>query len=113
MGKKEKDNRNILELRPKQAVQWETKENDAVVLLVPKFHNIILVTYLAPRLRNPNFNVRLDEYGSFIWLRCDGSKTVLEIAEEMREKFGESFDPNLERITKFVRQMLKHEFVTA
>ncbi len=113
MGKKQQDTRNILELRPKQAVQWEMKENDAVVLLVPKFHNIILVTYLVPRLRNPNFNVRLDEHGSFIWLRCDGSKTVQEIAEEMLEKFGETFDPDFQRITKFVRQMLKHEFVRA
>src|SRR5512140_1029710 len=113
MGKKQKDTRNILDLRPVQAVQWEKEENDAVVLLVPKVHNIILVTYLMPRLRQPNFKVKLDEYGSFIWLRCDGSKTVLEIGEEMRGKFGEAFDPDFQRITRFVRQMLKHEFVTA
>ncbi len=109
--RREKDTRNILELKPVQAVQWEMKENDSVVLLVPKFHNPVLVRFLLPRLRRPYFNVRLDEHGSFIWLRCNGSKTILEIAGEMREKYGESFDPDYSRITKFIRQMIKHEFV--
>ncbi len=102
---------NLLDLKPVRNLEWETKENDLIVLLVPKFRNRVLLRYLLPRLAKPNIRVELDGYGSFLWQQCDGAATVFEIAQRMKTKFGDEFDPSYERIGSFVRQMLRNDFI--
>jgi hypothetical protein len=107
-----KEKVNLFDLKPIRNVQWETKENDLVVLLVPKFQNKFLARHVMPRLRAPNFRIDLDKYGSFVWRESDGNTTVLEIAERMREKFGEEFDPKYERVGRFVSQLVHQKFLS-
>lgn len=99
---------NLFELKPVRSISWETGDNGFIVLLVPKFRNPHLVKWLLPRLSKPNFRVKLDAHGSFIWSQCDGDTTVLEIAERMKVKFGEAVEPLDDRIARFI-QKLEHE----
>ena len=102
---------NLLELKPKRNIQWETGENDQVVLLVPKFQNGILARWVQPRLSRPHYRVKLDAYGSFIWNACDGNTTVSEIARRMEENFKEDRESLYERIGKFIGQLDHSQFV--
>jgi hypothetical protein len=102
---------NLLELKPIRNLKWETGDKNETILLVPKFKNRYLLKWLVPRLKKQNFKVKLDEFGSFVWNHCDGNNTVGEIAEKMKIKFGEDFDPTCERIGKFVSQMIRDSFV--
>jgi hypothetical protein len=102
---------NLLDLKPQRNLEWETKENEIIVLLVPKFQNAILVAYLLPRLSKPNIRLELDAYGSYVWQQCDGQTTVFEIAERMKSKFGGTVDPSYDRIGKFIRQLLHNKFI--
>jgi hypothetical protein len=102
---------NLLDLKPVRILQWETKENGSVVLLVPKFHNPLLVRYLVPHLAKPFIRLELDETGSFVWQECDGAATVAVIADRMKKRFGEEFDPEYERVGRFIRQLLRNEFI--
>jgi hypothetical protein len=106
-----KDSRNLLELKPVRVLEWETKENGSVVLLVPKFHNPFLVKYLVPRLAKPFIRLELDATGSFVWQECDGNSTVSVIADRVKSRFGENFDPDYSRIGNFIRQLLRNEFI--
>jgi hypothetical protein len=106
-----KDNRNLLDLKPVRMLQWETKENGSVVLLVPKFHNPLLVRYLVPHLAKPFIRLELDATGSFVWQESDGNSTVSVIADRMKTRFGETFDPDFSRIGNFIRQLLRNEFI--
>jgi hypothetical protein len=110
VGKKT-DTRNLLELKPLRNLQWEEGENDQVVLLVPKFTNRWMRTWVLPRLGKPHFRVKTDAFGSFVWKKCDGTSTVLAIGEEMNASFGSEFDPTYERVSKFIQQLVKNEFV--
>ena len=49
--------------------------------------------------------IRLDEAGSFAWLRLDGRSTVGEVAAEMRGQLGSAVEPAEERLGTLVRQL--------
>lgn len=103
---------NLLELTPTRNVKWETAENQLVVLLVPKFKNRFSVKYLQPLVAKPNFHLKLDAYGSFVWNHLDGNTTVMKIAESMKEYFGESVEPVYERVGKFIHMLQREKFIT-
>jgi hypothetical protein len=103
---------NLLELTPERNVKWETNEKQLVVLLIPKFKNRLSVKYLQPLVAKPNFHLKLDLYGSFVWNRLDGNTTVMKIAESMKEHFGESVEPVYERVGKFIHMLQREKFIT-
>ncbi len=99
---------NLLELRPRRNVEWEIDKEGKAVLLVPRFSNRLLRTWLLPLLAKPNFRVRLDAAGTAFWKRCDGFTPVLEIAEEMSTRSGTDLDDMIERLGRFLAR-LEHE----
>lgn len=109
MGKRTKDEGpeapNLLDLKPARRVEWEDVGEDRVVLLVPKFSHRFWVKWLLPRLRKPFFRVKLDEYGTLVWKLCDGETTVLEIGEQMRERFGDDAEPLYDRLAVFIKRL--------
>ena len=102
---------NLLELKPIRNVEWERNGDESVVLLVPKFKNRLLVKWLIPQISKLRFQVKLDQYGSFIWNRCDGTTTVGEIAELMAEKFGQPVDSLHSRIGLFLQRLIRDKFL--
>ena len=68
---KEQPEKNLLDLIPAHAVKWDTREDDKIVLYKPKYKNRFLVKHLVPRLKNTDFRVNLDRYGSWVWKAID------------------------------------------
>jgi hypothetical protein len=102
---------NLLKLKPLRTNPWEKTADGTIVLIYPKFRSRFLRKYLLPLLAKPNFRIKLDAYGSFIWLRCDGGTDVASIAAEMRDHFGEEVEPVYERIGLFLRRMEFGDFI--
>jgi hypothetical protein len=111
VSKEEKPQANLLDLRPKRNLEWETQPNENVVLVIPKFRNRFLVKWFVPMLAKPNIRVKLDDRGSYVWRRCDGSMTVAKIGEEMSAVFREPIDVTYERIGKFLQKLVRDKFV--
>ncbi|MFH0990972.1 MAG: PqqD family protein [bacterium] len=103
--KKKKTEVNLLDLKPIQNVKWEVGDNGNAVLLIPKFKNGMLAKYVTPKLKRPNFRVKLDDFGSFVWNQCDGNNTVADIAASLRRVHGASAEPAEERIGAFIRKL--------
>jgi hypothetical protein len=77
-----------------------------VAILVPKFGGAILGRWLQPRLKNPYQRLVLDEVGSAVWERCDGTASGHEIARFLAERFPDMQSPT-ERLALFVRALLR------
>lgn len=90
---------------PRRNRQWETTDNGLVVLIMPKFGDHALGRWLMKRLTKPTYHLKLDEIGSFVWHRCDGSKTVEQIEKELHNEFGEKVEPVRERLSLFMRSL--------
>lgn len=105
------EHQNLLTLKPKRNLEWESGENSLVVLLVPKFRGKLLARWFVPMLAKPNIRVKLDERGSFVWQRCDGNTTVESIGEQMSTAFSEPLETAYDRIGMFVQKLSRDEFL--
>jgi hypothetical protein len=103
--------RNLLQATPKRNLQWEIDDNGLIVLVVPRFTSPLAVRWLVPMLSKPNFRLKLDALGSFVWDHCDGVTPVSVIAENMRREFGAKAEPVYERVTAFIWRLERERFL--
>ena len=47
--------------------------------------------------------VRLDELGSFVLSRCDGTRSVQDLADALEQVFGSKAEPVLPRLVQFLK----------
>jgi Coenzyme PQQ synthesis protein D (PqqD) len=95
--------------RPVRARPHEQRGEDdggrpLVSLLLPRFRARLLQRW-ATRLNLQPFRLKLDAVGSFVWLHCDGDKTVAELGDAMVAEFGTKVEPVEQRLTKFLSQL--------
>ena len=103
--------RNLLDATPKRNLRWEVDDNGFVVLVVPRFTNPLAVKWLVPHLKRPEFRLKLDALGTFVWNGCDGLTSVSTIAENMRREFGEKAEPVFERVVAFISKLERERFL--
>jgi hypothetical protein len=99
----------FLALVPVQAVASEPSEGGNLVLIRPKI--------LSPRwawllrmMKKPVFRVKLDARGTAVWLACDGTRTVAQVAQRIVESFPEEPDTTL-RTALFIRELAMGKFI--
>ena len=102
---------NLLDLIPDQKINFEESDDGIITLLKPKFENKFLVKYLLPRIRKPNFKIKLDQFGSFVWKQCDGNNTVAQIANLLKENFQDEIDPVYDRLAMFIQSLARYRFI--
>lgn len=102
---------NFLDRVPVRAdVEWNCDEKGIVTLSI---HNKGVFNTIAQKLfRKPKISyIHLDETGSFIWPLIDGEKSIYDIAQLVKEQFGEKADPLYPRIVKYFQILESYDFV--
>lgn len=102
---------NMYDVVPHSLVKHDNSQDGNVILLKPKFRNPFLTKYIIPRLKKPFFKITLDDVGSFIWSKIDGSRNAVEISEELEKEFGEKIQPANERLGLFLAMLKKAELI--
>lgn len=102
---------NLLELIPVRNIGWEKQNDGLICLLKPKLQVAFLKKHVFPRLKKPYYRITLDKIGSLFWENCDGVRNVKQIAENMKEKFGDEVEPLYERINLFLQSLEKNKFI--
>jgi len=93
--------------RPRRRLDWRELENGRCVVLRPRFGPGRIGRWLAEKLGDPCYRIRLDDVGTFIWKACDGETPLSEIADRLRAQFGGRVEPADERLARFVQSMLR------
>lgn len=111
-GKKNEPQINYLDLIPAKAdsMKWHRDFKERVILEVENkgvFHTIAQKLFGKPRYTK----VHLDEFGSFIWPLIDGKRNVAELAELVKEQYGEKAEPLYPRIVKYFQIVESYGFV--
>ena len=99
------------EARPRRTLEWREVAGGRCVLLRPKFGRSRVGRWLAARLADPHYRIRLDEIGTFVWKACDGETPLMTIADGMRARFGADIEPAERRLAQFVRKMLRSKIL--
>ena len=81
------------------------EEDGRVIVLAPRFQNRLGKGLVRLAKRDQSFRLRLDEFGSEAWRAIDGERTVGEIADSMRESYGDRAEPAEERLVEFLRRL--------
>lgn len=104
---------NLLDLTPRREAGWE---EDA--------YGIVTLVRERPRVRSPRSfgrwvsfmmappRIRLDDVGSYVWLRMDGGTNVRGLVDLVRAEFGDRVEPIGQRLGQLIRVLRREHFVT-
>ena len=72
------------------------------------FYNKLAQTFFhTPRISH----IQLDTYGSFLWKQIDGHRTVGQLAEEMKARFGAEAEPLYDRLVQYMQILRNNRFI--
>jgi len=103
---------NTLDLTPIKLYSEEVDKDELVTVIIPKFKNKIVVKLISPKLKSDHFKVKLDKFGTAVWLKINGKTKVDQIIKDVKKKFGDEIQEEHERITKFVFQLYTQGFIS-
>lgn len=111
MSRKSKK-QNYLEFIPVKNLEVEFKTNeDGVIVLFKEwtgfYHKIAQKFFHKPRVSQ----IKMDEYGSFVWNAIDGRKNVYDVALTTEKAYPE-MEKALERVIKFLEILRDNGFIT-
>jgi hypothetical protein len=112
MKRKKAEEINLLHLTPERLFGYSENDKGFVVVDMPRFHIPWMQKYLVPRWKNPFIRITFDEFGSYTWNLCDGSRDVHAIADALTEHFGDTIQPIYDRLGVFFRQLKSRGFVS-
>jgi len=97
-------------VRPRRLLEW-CEEDGRCVLLRPRFGTTRAARWVAGLWADPHYRIRLDEVGTLVWKACDGHTSLADIVGRMRERFGDRVEPADQRLSQFMRKMLKGRMI--
>jgi len=82
-----------------------------VGIKVPRFrgrlgHDLCRILHISPWI-----NINLDAYGSLVWLRIDGHRTVHELGAGLKEEFGDKAEPIYVRLAEFLSLLERNRII--
>lgn len=108
---KKKNDKNYLDYIPVKnpEIEYEADENGKVTVFIEWkgfYHRIAQKFFHRPRVSD----VKLDDYGSFVWLAIDDMKDVHQLSKELDAKFPK-MEKSLARLIKFLEIMRDNHLI--
>lgn len=102
--------KDFLNLFPMRKCGYEIKNN--LVIIEKTIENPTFIEKIFfKKLINTPHKIDLDEYGSYVWNKCDGSLNVYEIAEQFKNDFDENIERHTERTVEFIKTLYKNRLI--
>ena len=110
MSKKQSE--NYLDFVPVMNARnsWSQDEDGTVTIHMVHegvYDKLAQKVFHTPRVSH----IRLDAYGSFLWPRIDGQRSVGQLAEELKAEFGEAAEPLYDRLVQYMQILRNNKFV--
>ncbi|MFT3985410.1 MAG: PqqD family protein [Lachnospiraceae bacterium] len=88
---------------------WEEKKEIVTVHMVHRglHHTLAQKLFRAPRVSH----IALDAFGSFLWTKIDGVRSVGDLAYELKEKFGDEAEPLYDRLIQYMKILQNNHFI--
>ena len=108
-GRKGKENfLDFIPVRNKK-YDWDTEDGYVTVHVVHDgfYDKIAQKFFHRPRISH----IRLEEFGSFLWQKMDGRRSILELADLLKEEFGDKAEPLYPRVARYMRTLRNNRFI--
>ena len=92
-------------------IDFDMNDRGELLLIVENrgFYNL-----LAQKLfhRSRISEIELDEMGSFVFPLIDGRRSIYDIAQSVREKFGDKAEPLYPRIVQYMKILQSYKYIS-
>lgn len=110
MSRKKKE--NYLDYVPVCAPEhtWDLNEKNQVVIHVENkgfYNRLAQKLFKRPKVSH----ISLDDFGSFVWQQMDGKRTIYEIGQLVKVRFGEKAEPLFERLTQYFQTLYRNHLI--
>ncbi len=107
-----KTQKNLLDMVPKHnSLVPFTEDKKGIVTLQVKnrgfYNRVAQIIFRRPKVSY----IELEEFGSFIWNQIDGKKTVMEIGELVKNKFGTKAEPLYDRLGTYMNTLRNCDYI--
>ncbi|MGL4730218.1 MAG: PqqD family protein [Clostridium sp.] len=86
-------------------LEYEVAKDNSVTILEKQDHKVQnffrKLKFKIPQYRK----ISLDEFGSYVFLQIDGKKTIKDIGENLKSKYGDKVNPLYERLLLFLNHI--------
>lgn len=107
-----KKNNNYLDFIPIMNPKNSWSQDEQGVVTIHMVHRGFYAAIAQKFFHTPRVShIKLDEYGSFLWLRIDGEKSVGALAEALREEYGQAAEPLYDRLVHYMQILHNNHFV--
>ncbi len=106
---------SALDLIPMHTIEYETREDGQVDILLPRFKKKLLAHFMESFNKKKIIHIKLDEFGTATWLMIDGKRSVILICEKLKEDFPDKLNPaeeTEERVNKFLTVLYQQRFIS-
>ena len=103
----------FLRYRFRRCLEWKETDDGKTVVFRPRFGQGKVGRWLETTLGLSPYRIRLDEIGTLVWKNCDGKIAAQEIANQLREQFGDKVEPAEDRLQQFITQMIRARMIQA
>jgi len=104
--------KNFLDFIPEYSdkITWSQKDG---IVTVDMYHKGFFPWIAQRFFKKPKVShIALDKFGSFIWLQIDGHTNVYDIANLVKEKFGDEAEPLYPRLVKYMQILKNNNFIS-
>jgi hypothetical protein len=82
-----------------------------VTIMVPRFKGALGQGFCRVFRVALWINVNLDAYGSLVWTAIDGIRTVRQLGEQLKERFGDDVEPLYGRLAEFLSLLERNTII--
>lgn len=107
----DKAKENYLEYIPVIVAEYETGDDGSITVLQ---ENKGIMKWLTQKLiKKPRVSkIHLDKMGNFIWPLMNGENSILDIANAVKEQFGDEAEPLYDRLVKYIKTLESYGFIS-
>lgn len=112
MKRKNTVSENYLEKIPKRNIMNFSVDEKKIITL--EIENRGFANKIAQKiLKKPKISyIHLDKFGSFVWSKIDGEKSIIDIGKDVEKEFGDEANPLYERLAKYFEILKSYDFVS-
>lgn len=103
---------NFLDYVPKRNSLYPYQKTEDGLIEIKMQNKGLMKKITQLIMRKPKYTyVKLEEFGSFIWEQIDGERSVYEIGQLVKEKFGDKAEPLYDRLCKYIKSLRVNNFI--
>ena len=113
MAKKENLKLNLLDCTPVREPDLKWTEDENGIITLHRTHTTFTDRLAHKITKKPlrQSHITLEAFGSFLWKNMDGRTTLRDLANMLKDEFGEKAEPLYPRLEKYVVTLKNNKLI--